>query len=101
MEEFRKVLVRQIVYGENGPGRHEWREHILAVENIRLHSGNQAVQNGTNSYNRIFRDRNKVKRRIANSFRAGGDRMCIEMFVLIVGRQLCEPSQKPAGICLI
>ena len=70
MKEFRKMFVRQVVDRQNSLGLHEWWQHILGVENIRLYSGKQARQNGTNPDDGIFGDRNKVKGRTANTFLA-------------------------------
>ena len=53
--------MRQIVDRQNSFSLHEWRQHILGVENIRLHSGKQARQNGTNPYKWVPGDRSKVK----------------------------------------
>ena len=61
MKELWKMLVRQIVDGQNCLSFHEWWQHILGVENIRLCLSQQARENGTNPYDGIFGDRYKAK----------------------------------------
>ena len=91
----------QIVYRQNSLGSHEWWQHVLGVENVRLHSGKQTRQNGTNPDDGIFGDRNKVKGRIANAFLPKRDRMSIKKIILVIGRDLRKPAQKLAAICFI
>src|SRR4051812_39197107 len=84
MKEFRIVLVRQIVDCQHGFALHEWRQHVLSVENVRLYLGKQPGKNGANPYQWVFGDWNKVKRRTAYVFLAERGRMRIEKFILVL-----------------
>jgi hypothetical protein len=101
MEEFRKVLVRQIVDGKNGLRLHEWREYVLGMENIRLRSGKELGENSTNPYNWILRDGNKLKRRAANVLLFERSRMRIEKIIVVPAWGLRKATQKLAAICFI
>src|ERR1041385_9562854 len=83
MKKFRIMLMRKIVDCQYGFALHEWREHVLRVENIRLHLGKQSGKNGANSYQWILGDWNKVKRGIVYAFLAESGRMGIEKFILV------------------